>query len=310
MAISATMNKRKGFEKGVFMDILGKMKQPHFFSNSEQAVIDYISKQPDILKKATVKELANTTYTSASTIVRLYQKLDCQNYSDFKLQFLSAVENRKGTLTSIDANFPFHKGDSFSDLSKNIGILSCDAINETLSLIDETIYQKAIDILHNADHIDLYGVGTNQSLAFDFKMNLMRIGKNVNVSHDHQQLTISAAYSTPGHVALIMSYTGETHETIEYCRLLKKSKTPMICITNIGNNTISDLCDISLKIVSKERMFSKIGMFSSKMSIMLILDILYSGIFVKNYDDNITLLFNKRKITTNFRSNVPPLLED
>jgi DNA-binding MurR/RpiR family transcriptional regulator len=286
----------------IIVDILGKIKQPHFFSNSEQGTIDFILNNPDFLKKATVKELATATFTSPSTIVRLCQKLGCKNYSDFKMQFVSSLENRNYTQAHIDANFPFDKNNTF------LGSLCCEAINETLSLIDGYMYEKAIDLIYTADCIDIYGVGVNQSIAHDFKMNLMRINKKVNIAHDNQQLTVSAAYSNKKHASLIISYTGETAETIKYCKILKQTGSPMICITNIGNNTISDLCDISLKMVTREKMFSKIGIFSSKFSIMLILDILYSGIFSKNYDENVNLTIQKRKITSALKSNMVSFL--
>ncbi|MDO4448171.1 MAG: MurR/RpiR family transcriptional regulator [Lachnospiraceae bacterium] len=292
------------------MNILGKMNQPHFFSNSEQTVITYITKHPEQFRTATVKELAQQTYTSASTVIRLYQKLGCKNYNEFRLDYFSAVESRD-SISSIDVNFPFSKDDSFSTVIKNMRQLSVNAIDDTLSLINEQTFQKAVNMLDQALTITVYGVGSNQSLAFDFMMNLLRINKQVHLPMDHQQLVISAASSDPStQVALIISYTGETFETLEYCRLLKQTKTPMICITNLGNNSISDLCDISLKIVTKEKMFSKIGTFSSKLSIMILLDILYSGIFQKNYDQNLSILLEKRKRTTLFRSKVPFLNEN
>jgi DNA-binding MurR/RpiR family transcriptional regulator len=224
------------------------------------------------------------------------------------MQFVSSLENRKYTQAHIDANFPFDKNNTFLEIANNIGLLCCDAINETLSLIDEYRYERAIDLMYNADCIDIYGVGINQSIAHDFKMNLMRINKIVNIALDHQQLTVSAAYSNKKHASLIISYTGETAETVKFCKILKQTGSPMICITNIGNNTISDLCDISLKMVTREKMFSKIGIFSSKFSIMLILDVLYSGIFSKNYDENVSLTIQKRKITTALKSNMVSFL--
>lgn len=93
------------------MDILGKMSQPHFFSNSEQSVITYIINHPEQFRTATVKELAQQTYTSASTIIRLYQKLGCKNYNEFRLDYFSAIESRD-SISSIDVNFPFSKEDS------------------------------------------------------------------------------------------------------------------------------------------------------------------------------------------------------
>lgn len=294
------------------MDILSNMKLSHFFSGSEQAVINYIFNHPEDIEYLSIRKLSEYTFTSTSTIIRLYRKLGCKNYSEFKIQLCSALQNNAHQNINIDANFPFKKNDTFLETNHNLGLLISNSINETMALIEknEEIYKKCIDILYNAEVIDFYGVATNLSLAFDFKLSLMRINHKVNVPISYQEQILSAAYSSPKHVSIIISYTGETTETLKCCKLLKKTGSKMICITNTGNTSISDLCDYSLHIVSKEKMFSKIGMFSSKYSIMVILDILYSGIFQKNYDDNIKLTIEKRMLTTPFRSKVGSLIEE
>ena len=292
------------------MNMISKMNQHHFFSTSEKAVIKFILNNPDFLKSATTKDLAKETYTSPSTIVRLAQKLGCEGYSDFKIKFLSEAQDSKTQLFSIDANFPFHKNDSIQSISTNLSYLSIDAIQETTSLINFEDYEAAINILHKSSFIDIYGVGTNQHLAYNFALDMKRINKEVTLAQSHQELIINATYSNLKRASLIISYTGETKEILEYCKILKKSKSPMICITSIGDNSISDLCDITLNIVSNEKMFSKIGNFSSRLSIILALNILYAGVFEKNYDDNVNLSIDMKRKATDFRSKIKPLIED
>lgn len=291
------------------MNIITKMKQSHYFSASEQSIIDYLLKNPEEIRPLTTKQLADRCYSSSSTVVRLCRKLDCKGYNDFKILFLSEIEKTNKAITTIDANYPFQKNASLPEVCNSLKNLYADAIFETTSLIDYESYKKAASILYKAKYIDIYGAATNQSLAYDFKMNMLRINHKVNIPMSHQELVVNAAYSTPEHASIVISYTGETPETLEYCKLLKATGSPMICITSLDNNSISDYCDISLKIVSKEKMFSKIGMFSSKISIMLILDILYSNIFLIDYDENIKLTQEKRKITTPFRASAPFLEE-
>ena len=84
----------------------------------------------------------------------------------------------------------------------------------------------------------------------------------------------------------------------------------MICISSVGNNSISDLCDITLNIVTWEKMFSKISTFSSSVSTLLVLDILYAGLFARDYDKNKQRLLKVKANTTGFRSKIQPLIED
>ena len=242
--------------------------------------------------------------------MRLAQKLGFQGYNDFKIEFLAAVQQIDSPLVSIDANFPFKKTDGITEISSNLSQLFVDAVKETNSLVDEDTYGQAIDLLDQATFIDIYGVGSNQHLAYNFTLDMRRINKEVTTSTSQQEQLIKAATSNKDRVALIISYTGETKDILEICQLLKVSETPMICISSVGNNRISDLCDITLNIVTWEKMFSKISTFSSSVSTLLVLDILYAGLFARNYDKNKKRLLQVKANTTGFRSKIQPLIED
>ncbi|WP_143091120.1 MurR/RpiR family transcriptional regulator [Trichococcus pasteurii] len=294
----------------LFLNIISRMNQSHFFSNAENSIIHFLLENPDDLKNATTKDLATKTFTSPSTIVRLAQKLGFQGYNDFKIEFLAAVQQIDSPLVSIDANFPFKKADGITEISSNLSQLFVDAVKETNSLVDEDTYNQAINLLDQATFIDIYGVGSNQHLAYNFTLDMRRINKEVTTSTSQQEQLIKAATSNKDRVALIISYTGETKDILEICQLLKASETPMICISSVGNNSISDLCDITLNIVTWEKMFSKISTFSSSVSTLLVLDILYAGLFARNYDQNKERLLQVKANTTGFRSRIQPLIED
>lgn len=121
----------------IFLNIISRMNQSHFFSHSENNIIRYLLENPDEIKNATTKELAIKTFTSASTIVRLAQKLGFQGYNDFKMEFLAAVQQIDSPLVSIDANFPFKKTAGITEISSNLSQLFVDAIKETNALVDE-----------------------------------------------------------------------------------------------------------------------------------------------------------------------------
>ena len=218
------------------------MNQSHFFSNSENSIIHFLLENPDDIKNATTKDLAMKTFTSPSTIVRLAQKLGFQGYNDFKIEFLAAVQQIDSPLVSIDANFPFKKEDGITEISSNLSQLFVDAVKETNSLVDEDTYDKVVDLLDQATFIDIYGVGSNQHLAYNFTLDMRRINKEVTTSTSQQEQLIKATTSNKDRVALIISYTGETKDILEICQLLKATDSPMICISSVGNNTISDLC--------------------------------------------------------------------
>ncbi len=285
------------------MNLILKLKQPNYYSNVEQVLVDFILKNPNFILSATSQELATATYTSSSSVVRLCQKLGCKGFNDFKIKY--AAEKKQSFFNSkyIDANYPFKNGDNIKTIAKNISNLNIESIQETMSLFDEATYNEAVDLLYNARIIDIYGVSINLQLALDFKYKLSRINRIVEIQNFQQQQLLSAAKSEADHCALILSYTGETREVLEITEILKPTKTPIISITSMGNNSLAEASNLVLNIASKEKMYSKIGQFSSRTSILMILDFLYAGIFEKDYEDNIKYIdkINKKIVKKNPR---------
>ncbi|MCM3216956.1 MurR/RpiR family transcriptional regulator [Niallia taxi] len=267
------------------MSVIKKLKQYTNYSETEKDIVKFIFKNPDVLLKSTAKDLASLTQSSPSTIVRFCQKLGFLGYNDFKIQF---AHDSQATIPSFDsdANYPFNHGDDLHTIIQKMSKLQLEAINETLLLVELNEYKKAVQLLYDSEVIDIYGAGINIHLAADFNYKLRRIGRRIDLPLNSQDQLFNAARSSFNHCALIISYSGESENVLKYANILKQSHTPIISITSLGTNTLSQLSDITLHIASKETLSSKIGTFSSRLSIMMILDFLYAGIFEKDYDKN------------------------
>ncbi|WP_243175881.1 hypothetical protein [Clostridium sp. NSJ-49] len=79
------------------------------FSASEKTLIDYILKAKESIKDKTTKEIAKETFTSASTLVGIAQKLGFSGWNELKESYLKELEYLNSHFDSIDANIPFNK---------------------------------------------------------------------------------------------------------------------------------------------------------------------------------------------------------
>ena len=76
---------------------------------------------------------------------------------------------------------------------------------------------------------------------------------------------------------------------------LKQRNCPIITITSIGENSLRQYADCSLFMSTREKLNSKIAPFSTEYSLSLILNILYSGVFSRNYDSNYEIKVKRTK---------------
>ncbi len=73
-----------------------------------------------------------------------------------------------------------------------------------------------------------------------------------------------------------------------FCLLLyfHEQKVPIILLTGLGDNEVRHYADYVLDVTTRERLYSKIGNFSSNASVHLLLDILYACYFAADYEKN------------------------
>lgn len=261
-----------------------KMKED-IFSSSERDIINYLFKQRENIKDKTTKQIAEETYTHPSTLIRIAKKLGYNGWVELRNRFLDEIEYLNSHFSSIDANFPFNERDNLMTIANKMAILNQTTISDTLSLLNYDDLQKATKMLDEAGHIKIFSMYHNLLLCHEFKLNMNRIGKHVSLCTVDPHF--EAVNSDRKTCAIVISYSGENGEIVRLLPLLKRKKIPIIALTSIGDNTLTKYADFILRITTREKLYSKIGSFSSNDSISFLFDVLYACVFSKDYQNNL-----------------------
>lgn len=88
-------------------------------------------------------------------------------------------------------------------------------------------------------------------------------------------------FATKNDCAIIVSYSGTTKRVVDAMSILNRQDIPTILITGLGNNDITEKASHVIHMTTRERLSSKIGNFTTEVSVHLILDILYSCYFAE-----------------------------
>ncbi len=254
------------------------------FSPGEQSAVDFMLEQKEDIRDMTVKEIAAAAYCAPSTLIRVAHKLGFEGWSALKESFLEETEYLSHQHSGVDANFPFFKGDTDITISENLAVLECESIMDTLSMLDAAQLHKATMMLRHAKIIYILTAYPNHELTGMFREQMLRIGRTVVVVH---QPLYAAWLMTPEDCAIILSYSGETGLLVEAARILNERKVPFISISNVGETTLARRSQATLKLCTREKLYSKIGSFSSEISVFYLLHVLYACLFESEYDRNV-----------------------
>lgn len=292
------------------MLLIDKIQQTNF-SPAEQILIDYILQESTNIGEQTIQQIAKATFVHPSTLIRIAKKLEFNGWTDLKTAFLAEQNYLNSHFSEIDANLPFEQRDNSLIIAKKIAALEQTTIQDTLSLIQQEELEAATHLLEQAKEIKIFTSNVNLLIAQDFALKMRRLKKRVFISEIIDEQMYDAYSSDETTCALLISYTGENRMVKHVLPVLKKHKVSIISLTSIGENSISNAADCSLWITTRERLYSKIGSFTSSTSIAYLLDVLYATFFSKNYQQNLHYLtqlghaFDNRPTTSSVMEEPP-----
>lgn len=290
------------------MLIIEKLNLKEKMSEGEESIADFVLTLGKELHKYSTRNIAEATYTSAPTVIRLCKKLGFKGFEDFKEQFLKEIEYLDQQYGKVDVNFPFDAKDTMMRAAHKISHLYEETIHDSMSLLHHDDLQKALNLMKYSHSIHVFSYGTALNLAESFKEKMLKIGKNVIISNNLNYQLYEVTCIPKGDLAIIISYSGETVNIIKLAEICQRRGIPIIAITSFGENTLSQLSSVQLTMSTKESLYHNIGDFSTHLSTHFILDILYAVYFLSNYDENYHNRIQKSGDLESLRSSTNPII--
>jgi RpiR family carbohydrate utilization transcriptional regulator len=246
--------------------------------NSEKKVAQYIQRNHEKVIHSSITEVAEEINTSESTVVRFCKALGYQGFYDFKIHLATEVRD-----PSTQIHESIRKGDDPTIIKKKIFGSSILAIQETLKVLHDLSFLKAVEILSYAKTIEFYGTGASGSVVLDAQHKFLKIGKKCFAYNDVDLQAMSATLLSEGDAVVAVSHSGQNKEVLEAIKLAKMGGASIISITNYGRSPITKVSDVVLFTSSPETAF-KSDAISSRIAELVILDSLWAAIAFNDYD--------------------------
>ena len=120
----------------------------------ERRVIEAIISRTDLTEQTSLKEIAQENNVSEAMIVKITKKL---NFTGFRHFRSSLIYYNESEVAGLHAEI--EPGDTSEQLLAKVFRTSIQAIEETMSILDISEFNRAADLIFKARHIDLYAVG-------------------------------------------------------------------------------------------------------------------------------------------------------
>ena len=267
-------NIRKQIEKG-YADL----------RRSEKLAADYVLEHMEQISDLSIDRLAHNAGVSQPTVLRMLRSAGFSGYRDFCYRLVAelakkaeAGEGGKGPMYG----YTLDKSTPLKEIPFNMAATTQKMLEETVKNFSGKIYQKTVEALANARLIDIYGVENSEATALDLLTKLLYLGLPCRYFSDCYHQQIAAGALTPEDVAVGISYSGESKDTVDSLRKAKKAGARTIAVTNFKDAAISRYADI-LICTSQEQLMYGDAIFSRSCQI-LVVDMIYMGIISLDYE--------------------------
>ncbi len=259
--------------------------------NAERRAAEIIISNPDDVIHFSITELAEASGSSEATIVRLCKTLGYKGFQELKIRLAQDVVAPPRQIYEA-----IEKEDAPATIKKKVFDSHIRALADTLKVLEDVAFGRAVDALSSANHVEFYGTGGSGPIALDAYHKFLKIGIKGLASSDSNLQLMSAALLGPGDVVVGFSHSGGNKEVIEALTLARNAGATVIAITNYGKSPILRTSDIVLFTASRETSFS-IDAVASRVAALAIVDSLCAAVSIKLYDQSFTNLKKTREAT-------------
>jgi DNA-binding MurR/RpiR family transcriptional regulator len=194
--------------------------------------------QPNAVIYKSASEVGEMAGTSSATVVRCAQKIGFKGFHDLKLALakeLSVFEEAPPARNS--------DGDPRLDVLTQITLAGAESVRDAGALVDPEVFDTVVGAIANADRVLFLGFGTSAPLCQDAAYRFSAIGVHAQAPGDVHVQHVAARLLSEKDVAVMVSHTGSTRESLTVAKAAVDAGARSVAITSFVTSPLTELVD-------------------------------------------------------------------
>jgi DNA-binding MurR/RpiR family transcriptional regulator len=246
-------------------------------SEAERRVASHILRHAERIPDLSITELANRAGVSEATVVRLCKRIGLRGYQELRIRLSADLAGPRGQVTEQIA-----PGDGLDSMSEKLFQRAVQALQDTLHVLDRMALARAVERVAGARRVDLYGVAASGVVALDAEQKFLRVGLEAHAFTDPHLQATSAALLGTRDVAIGISHSGSTVDTVKALALARRNGAHAIAITQFGPSPITRVADTVLHTVAHEPLLREAAI-TSRLVALAVVDAVFLGVALRRF---------------------------
>lgn len=268
------------------MAILEKLRAGEGFTDVERNLADFVLEHADEVTRMSITCLAEESFSSNASIVRLCRKLGLDGYRDFRVELAADLERTRSMRRDVDVNHPFEKSGGTSAVMTGLASVMKEAVDAALASTDPQSIAEAARIVRRARILYIFGRGNSYTSALAFANMMLKLGVHCVFPAEYGDELASVSGAMPGDAVMFVSYSGDTGNDPSVrnaMKILEKYSCPVIWVSSAAAPFTAAA---ELRFPALEAAHGKTGTIYSQTCIRYLLNCLYGAVYALDYEDS------------------------
>ena len=274
---------------------------------AERRVAQLLLDDPAGFSRMNAGEVAKAAATSTTTVIRFQHAIGYDKFLDLRHDLaLAAAFERRTTEAFPTEPRDIQQGDTLTQVLAKIARDETLSIAQTAEVLSSEALEQAVGLIDAAARVDLFGIGASGIAASDLQRKLTRIGRVAIDWPEAHAARTSASVLGPDAVAIAISHSGRTDDTVEYLRVAQEAGARTIVVTNFPDSPIAEHADVLLQTAARESALRS-GALGSRIAQLMVIDALFVGVVQRRYDESMEAIRKSYVAVRTVRSHPTPL---
>ncbi|MCF2707161.1 MurR/RpiR family transcriptional regulator [Arcanobacterium haemolyticum] len=255
----------------------------------------FVLEHPSDVAGMTINSLAKAVDVSETTVIRFCREIGIGGYSQLRLGLAVELGARTEATEKFQGSTDISPDDTLLSAVEKIAYADTRSVEDTAKALNVATLEKVISAVAEAERTDIYGVGASGLVAIDLQQKLHRIGLISFAFSDPHQALVSAALLHPTCVAIGISHSGKTPDTIDSLTEAKAHGATTVAITNSPLSPLAHLADYVLTTAATETTYRSAST-GSRLAQLTVVDCLFVGVAQARLKDSMAALDETRRV--------------
>lgn len=216
------------------------------FTPTEQQVADYIFRNLRDFHRLSISEVAEQCGVSVATLTRFARSCGYSGFPELRTSLIPDILDWQKNRYHQVALQELCPEDPATDVIKKFEMRMQEASSQALSTVEPEQLELAVQAILKANRIILIGNGGSVYLAASTALKFLKLGLTAISYLDFNGIQASTLILQEGDVAIAVSHSGTTRETLESLALAVGTGCTTIACTGWGKSPLAKISDIQL----------------------------------------------------------------